>query len=80
MSSDLYSPSKSSRLNPEFVGIAKKFNNQKQRRLSLKEERDENLRTLKYKMSVDTSLSKGIVEQSNRLSEVKSVHQRRMNE
>jgi hypothetical protein len=44
------------RLNPEFIGIAKKFSSSKARRQTVENQRDSLLRTLKYKMSMDLGL------------------------
>ena len=63
MSVDSYSPTLKERLNPEFVGIASKYSDSKQRRLSIEKERDTHLRTLKYKISVDVGLDKNLEEQ-----------------
>ena len=78
MSLSFYSPTIKDRVNPEFVGIAKKFSASKGKRQNIQDKRDTLFRTLKYKMSVNESLDKNLEEQRSRLKEVKSVYERRV--
>jgi hypothetical protein len=71
-----YSPVHPARVNPEFIGIATKYGNIKKNRTSLERDRDELLRKLKYRISVDRHLDKTLEENRGKLRTVRSVHRR----
>lgn len=71
-----YSHVHPARVNPEFIGIATKYGNIKKNRASLESDRDELLRKLKYRISVDRHLDKTLQENRGKLRTVRSVHRR----
>ncbi len=71
-----YSPVHPARVNPEFIGIATKYSNIKKNRASLERDREELLRKLKYRISVDRHLDKTLEENKGKLRTVRSVHRR----
>lgn len=71
-----FSPVHPARVNPEFIGVATKYGNIKKNRASLEKDREELLRRLKYRISVDRQLEKSLEENKGRLRTVRSVHRR----
>ncbi len=78
MSLSFYSPTVKDRVNPEFIGIAKKYSASKGKRQSIQDKRDSLFRTLKYKISINEALDKNLEEQKSRLKEARSVYERRV--
>lgn len=75
-----YSPVHPARVNPEFIGVATKHATIKKNRTSIEQDRDELLRKLKYRISVDRQLEKTLLESKGKLRTVRSVHRRHQDE
>jgi septal ring factor EnvC (AmiA/AmiB activator) len=75
-----YSPVHPARVNPEFIGVATKYSTIKKNRTSLEQDKNELLRRLKYRISVDRQLEKSLQENRSKLRTVRSVHRRHQDE
>lgn len=77
MSIQDYKPTNLNRVNPEFVGIAEKYNQQKRNRIEVQHRRNSLLNNLKFKMSIDSSLEKSLENKKEELNKVKEIRSHR---